>query len=88
MPENDQTIVDRVIKTVIATTAASRAVDAEIDASTLLDDPPLSMDSLDHVSLMVNLEDEFGIIASDEDFAKESVSTVGDIAVVVQRLLS
>jgi acyl carrier protein len=36
----------------------------------------------------VNLEEQFGIIATDEDFAQESVATVGDLVDMVRRLVT
>lgn len=49
-------------------------------------DADLAMDSLDHVAMLVAIEEEFGVIASDEDFALGSVTTVEDVMDVVRRL--
>jgi acyl carrier protein len=37
----------------------------------------LQLDSLDHVELMMDLEDEFSLIIPDEDF--ENITTVNDV---------
>jgi len=88
MADDDPDVLDRVIRTVFKVKEASNPVPlSDITADTPLDEPPLSMDSLDRVSLMVRLEEEFGIIASDEDFTIGSVAAVGDVAQVVNRLL-
>lgn len=62
------------------------AGDHPIALDSRLDQDPLTMDSLDHVAMLVAIEERFGVIASDEDFALGSVRTVADVVDVVRRL--
>jgi acyl carrier protein len=64
------------------------ASDEEIDASTVTDQTTLRKDldlsSLQAVTLIMDLEDEFGVTIEDEEI--ESLATVGDVlAMVLQK---
>lgn len=74
---------DRIIRHLIA------ASDEEIDASKVTDQTTLRKDldlsSLQSVTLVMDLEDEFGVTIEDEEI--ESLDTVGDVlAMVTQKL--
>jgi acyl carrier protein len=57
----------------------------EIAPQGRLDEPPLAMDSIDFVRMVIGIEEEFGIIAEDEQFLASSMETVGDVVAAVQR---
>ncbi len=74
---------DRIIQHLIA------ASDEEIDAAKVTDQTTLRKDldlsSLQAVTLVMDLEDEFGVTIEDEEI--ESLDTVGDVlAMVTQKL--
>jgi acyl carrier protein len=82
MSDTDSTR-DRIVQHLIA------ASDEEIDASKVTDQTTLRKDldlsSLQSVTLVMDLEDEFGVTIEDEEI--ESLDTVGDVlAMVTQKL--
>ena len=81
MSDTDSTR-DKIIQHLIA------ASDEEIDASTVTDQTTLRKDldlsSLQAVTLVMDLEDEFGVTIEDEEI--ESLDTVGHVlAMVIQK---
>jgi len=78
MSDTDSTR-DRIIQHLIA------ASDEEIDASKVTDQTTLRKDldlsSLQAVTLVMDLEDEFGVTIEDEEI--ESLDTVGDLLAMV-----
>jgi acyl carrier protein len=89
MTLNDDAIMQGVIRSIrVAKEMSGDAGEYEIGLDSKLIKAPLSMGSLDYVAMMVNLEEQFGIIATDEDFAQESVATVGDLVDMVRRLVT
>lgn len=74
---------ERIIRHLIA------ASDEEIDASQVTDQTSLRKDldlsSLQAVTLVMDLEDEFGVTIEDEEI--ESLETVGEVLAVVNRKL-
>lgn len=76
-------IRERIIRHLIA------ASDEEIDASQVTDQTSLRKDldlsSLQAVTLVMDLEDEFGVTIEDEEI--ESLETVGEVLAVVNRKL-
>lgn len=73
-------ILDRVRAVILAQRSDLTA--ADIDVFTVLNDAPLSFDSLDLAKFIVGLEVEFGIIAVDQDFA--ALRTIGDAVAFVE----
>lgn len=57
----------------------------EIGKDCRLTEPPLAMDSIDFVRMVIGIEEEFGIIAEDEQFLASSIDTVADLVIAVQR---
>lgn len=78
MSDTDSTR-DRIVQQLIA------ASDEEIDASKVTDQTTLRKDldlsSLQAVTLVMDLEDEFGVTIEDEEI--ESLDTVGDVLAMV-----
>ncbi|WP_149454268.1 acyl carrier protein [Pasteuria penetrans] len=70
---DSSSILERVRKVIVA----SLNVKSEVVVPTAKVDDDLGADSLDHVDLMMELEDEFGIEITDED--AEKIVTVQDI---------
>lgn len=68
--------------------ALSHQMEIEESSITLETDiiEELGVDSLDLAELMMNLEDEFGIIAADD--AIKDIRTVGDVVEYVEKLIS
>jgi acyl carrier protein len=57
----------------------------DISLDSRLSDYPLAMDSIDFVRMVIGIEEEFGIIAEDEQFLASSMLTVADVVAAVQR---
>lgn len=57
----------------------------EISLDSRLGEHPLAMDSIDFVRMVIGIEEEFGIIAEDEQFLASSMLTVADVVTAVQR---
>ncbi|MDO5093795.1 MAG: phosphopantetheine-binding protein [Propionibacteriaceae bacterium] len=72
--------MDRVRAVILA--RRSDLTTADIDVFTVLNEAPLSFDSLDLAEFIVGLEHEFGIIAVDQDFA--ALRTIGDAVAFVE----
>jgi acyl carrier protein len=84
----DEEVFARVRDIIITTKAASVAIQAhEIRPESELGEMPLAMDSIDFVSMIVGIEETFGIIAEDEDFLASSMRTVADVVEVVKQRL-
>ena len=56
----------------------------EVPLTAVLSDPPLAFDSIDFVSMVIELEELLGLIAEDEHFVSLSMQTVGDVVTAVQ----
>lgn len=54
---------------------------SELSTDTTFDD--LGIDSLDMVELMMNIEDKFKVVISDDDV--ENLTTLGDVAEYIDR---
>jgi acyl carrier protein len=80
---DQDSIRDKIIRHLIS------ASDEEIDASGVTDQTTLRKDldlsSLQAVTLVMDLEDEFGVTIEDEEI--ESLETVGDVLAMVTRKL-
>ncbi len=80
---DQDSIRDKIIRHLIS------ASDEEIDASGVSDQTTLRKDldlsSLQAVTLVMDLEDEFGVTIEDEEI--ESLETVGDVLAMVTRKL-
>jgi acyl carrier protein len=57
----------------------------EVTLESRLTGPPLAMDSIDFVHMVIGIEEEFGIIAEDEQFLASSIETVADLVDAVRR---
>lgn len=73
----EQEIFDRVRDIIVEVKNTTSPIDpASITPDSVLEEPPLSMDSLDFVQFVVGVEETFGIIAQDSDFL--GLRTVAD----------
>jgi acyl carrier protein len=87
MSNSDAALFDGVVGAIRAAKQASGdLVDYQITLDSRLHEGDLKMDSIDYVAMLVAIEEEFGVIASDEDFSLDSVDTVADVVDVVRRL--
>jgi acyl carrier protein len=57
----------------------------DITLESRLAEHPLAMDSIDFVRMVIGIEEEFGIIAEDEEFLASSMRTVADVLAAVRR---
>ena len=70
---------DKIIKQLISATDSEISADSVSDESSLRDD--LDLSSLQAVTLVMDLEDEFGVVIEDEEI--EGLSTVGDVLAII-----
>ncbi|MFC1416693.1 acyl carrier protein [Streptacidiphilus cavernicola] len=79
---NEQQVFDRVRDIIVDVKSATSPVDrAQLTRETALEQPPLSMDSLDFVQFVVGVEESFGIIAQDSDFL--GLNTIADSVALI-----
>ncbi|MBI3687569.1 MAG: hypothetical protein HY241_09605 [Actinobacteria bacterium] len=76
--------IQELIAAIKRDTVPVRPHDVRLDSSFAA--PPLSMDSLDFVRFLVEVEEAFDIVADDADFLR--VETVGDSVRLVRELLT
>jgi acyl carrier protein len=55
----------------------------QVTMSSLLDEPPICLDSLESIAMVTHLEELLGLEAEDEHFFAGSVRTVGDVVAAV-----
>jgi acyl carrier protein len=56
----------------------------QVEAGTVLSEPPIYLDSLEFVAMVTRLEEVLGLIAQDEHFSPSSMRTVGDLVAGVK----
>lgn len=76
----NDSIRQRVIEQLIAASDEEIAPDSVTDQTSLRDD--LDLSSLQAVTLVMDLEDEFGVVIEDEEI--EQLSTVGDVLEIIK----
>ncbi|GAA2939720.1 acyl carrier protein [Streptomyces enissocaesilis] len=85
MSTDDQVLFKGVVAAIRQAKEMGGDAGTEVGMTSRLDED-LEMDSLDHVAMLVAIEENFGVIASDEDFAMNSIRTVADVVEVVRGL--
>lgn len=60
----------------------------DITPESKLGEPPIAMDSIDFVKMVVGIETEFGLVAGDELFAGADIKTVSDLVNFVNSQLA
>ena len=70
---------DKIIEQLISASDSEFSPDSVTDESSLRDD--LDLSSLQAVTLVMDLEDEFGVVIEDEEI--EGLSTVGDVLAII-----
>jgi acyl carrier protein len=84
----DGTIFERIRTIIVQVQSETAPIDpAQVEPSSNLSEWPFSIDSIDFVKIIIGIEEEFGIVAEDEDFLASKMNTVEDIVDVVQRRL-
>jgi len=73
-------IREKVIEQLIAASDEEIAPGSVTDATSLRDD--LDLSSLQAVTLVMDLEDEFGVVIEDEEI--ETLATVGDVLEIIR----
>lgn len=76
----NDSIRQRVIEQLIAASDEEIAPESVTDQTSLRDD--LDLSSLQAVTLVMDLEDEFGVVIEDEEI--EQLSTVGDVLEIIK----
>lgn len=85
---NDEQIVEVIQKAIIRAKAEVFAFDSDqIRMESDLTEPPLSLDSIDFLAMIIELENNFGLIAEDKHFLDPSLRTVADIVSAVKSWL-
>lgn len=57
---------------------------SQVVRTSLLDDSPICLDSLESIAMVTHLEEILGLVAEDEHFFAGSVRTVGDVVQAVK----
>lgn len=82
---NDEQIVEVVQRAIISAKAEVLIFDsALIKMESVLTEPPLSLDSIDFLAMIIELEKYFGRTAVDEHFLASPLQTVADIVSAVK----
>jgi acyl carrier protein len=56
----------------------------QVVMTSLLDEAPICLDSLESIAMVTHLEEVLGLVAEDEHFFAGSVRTVGDVVAAVK----
>lgn len=81
---NDEEVFEAVRGAVIwAKAEVVPLVPGQVLMTTLLDEAPICLDSLESIAMVTHLEEALGLVAEDEHFFAGSVRTVGDVVAAV-----
>lgn len=82
---NDDELLETVRGAVIwAKSEVVELAPAQVELASLLDEPPICLDSLESITMVTRLEEDLGLVAEDEHFFTGSVRTVGDVVSAVK----
>ncbi len=82
---NDEEVFESVREAVIWAKAEVVALAlGQVVMISLLDEPPICLDSLESIAMVTHLEEVLGLEAEDEHFFAGSVRTVGDVVAAVE----
>lgn len=82
---SDEDVFDAVREAVIwAKAEVVTLAPSQVELSSLLDDTPICLDSLEAIAMVTRLEEHLGLVAEDEHFFSGSVRTVEDVVTAVK----